>query len=100
MNLAKSALVAGGMSLALAVGALAQGAAEPWDLKERNAYVLMMDGTTKVMALNTKGVTMLMKSAKRVPRGTVIFMNNGELYMVNASKMFDRAGNAMFSAGF
>jgi hypothetical protein len=100
MNFAKSALVAGGVSLALATAVFAQGAAEPWDIKERNAYILMMDGSTKVMNLNTKGVSMLMKSAKRVPRGTVIFMNNGTLYMVDASKMFDRAGNAKFSTGF
>ena len=99
MSLIKSALVAGGMSVALLAtsitGAVAQGN-EPWDVRERTAYVVMMDGTMKTVRLGDKGMTMLMKSAKRVPRGTVIFMNNGQLYMVNASKMFDRAGNAMF----
>ena len=39
---------------------------------------------------------MLMKGAKKVPRGTAFVMSGGQLYMVNASKMFDRAGNAMF----
>ena len=96
MSLIKSALVAGGMSLALLTGAFAQGN-EPWDIKERTAYVVMMDGTMKTVRLGDKGMAMLMKSAKKVPRGMVIFMNNGQLYMVNASKMFDRAGNAMFS---
>jgi hypothetical protein len=95
MSLIKSALVAGGMSLALITGAFAQGN-EPWDIKERTAYVVMMDGTMKTVRLGDKGMTMLMKGAKRVPRGTAFVMSGGQLYMVNASKMFDRAGNAMF----
>ena len=95
MSLIKSALVAGGMSVALMTGALAQGN-EPWDVKERTAYVVMMDGTMKTVRLGDKGMAMLMKGAKKVPRGTVFVMSGGQLYMVNASKMFDRAGNAMF----
>ena len=95
MSLIKSALVAGAMSVALVSGAFAQGN-EPWDVKERTAYVLMMDGTTKSVRISDKGMTMLMKNAKRVPRGTAFVMSGGQLYMVNASKMFDRAGNAMF----
>ena len=95
MSLIKSALVAGGMSLTLMTGALAQGN-EPWDVKERTAYVVMMDGTMKSVRLGDKGMAMLMKGAKKVPRGTVFVMSGGQLYMVNASKMFDRAGNAMF----
>jgi hypothetical protein len=94
MSLIKSALVAGAMSL-VATGAIAQGN-EPWDIKERTAYVVMMDGTMKTVRLGDKGMTMLMKGAKRVPRGTAFVMSGGQLYMVNASKMFDRAGNAMF----
>ena len=99
MSFAKSALVAGGMSLALLAtnipAALAQGN-DPWDIKERTAYVVMMDGTMKTVRLGDKGMAMLMKNAKRVPRGTVLVMSGGQLYMVNASKIFDRAGNAMF----
>jgi hypothetical protein len=91
----KSALLVAGMSLALVSGAFAQGN-EPWDIKERTAYVVMMDGTMKTVRLGDKGMTMLMKGAKRVPRGTAFVMSGGQLYMVNASKMFDRAGNAMF----
>src|SRR4249920_1935603 len=97
MSVIKSALVAAGMSFALVSGAFAQGN-DPWDLKERSAYVLMMDGTMKVMAISDKGMTMLMKRAKLVPRGTVIFMNNGKLYMVSGAAMFDRtSGGALFS---
>jgi hypothetical protein len=97
MSLKKSALVVAGMSLALVSGAFAQGN-DPWDLKERSAYVLMMDGTMKVMSISDKGMTMLMKRAKLVPRGTVIFMNNGKLYMTSDRSMFDRSsGGAVFS---
>jgi hypothetical protein len=97
MSLIKSALVAGGMSLALMTGALAQGN-DPWDIKERTAYVVMMDGTMKTMRISDDGMKMLMKKAKKVPRGMVFFMNNGQLYMVQASSMFDRSsGGALFS---
>jgi len=99
MSLIKSALVAGGMSLALMTGALAQGN-EPWDIKERTAYVVMMDGTMKTVRLGDKGMAMLMKGAKKVPRGTAFVMSGGQLYMVNARKMmFDRAGNPMAMGG-
>ncbi len=40
----------------------------------------MMDGSMKVMQISDKGMAMLMKKAKLLPRGTVIFMNNGKLH--------------------
>lgn len=101
MSSIKSALVAGGMSLALLgsslTGAFAQ-SNDPWDVRERTAYVVMMDGTMKTMRISDDGMKMLMKKAKAVPRGMVFFMNNGKLYMVNAASMFDRSsGGALFS---
>ena len=96
MSFTKTALVTAGMSLALLTGALAQGGVEPWDIRERSAYVVMMDGKMMRVNLGDKGMAMLMKNAKKVPRGTVFVMSGGQLYMVNAAKMFDRAGNAMF----
>ena len=96
MSLIKSALIAGGMTLTLATGAFAQGN-EPWDIRDRTAYVVTMDGSMKTMAITDKGMAMLMKKAKKVPRGMVFFMNNGQLYMVNAASMMDRAGSAQFS---
>jgi hypothetical protein len=98
MSFFKSALAAGGMTLALVTGALAQGGGDPWDLRERMAYVVTIDGTMKTMAITDKGMAMLMKHARKVPRGMAFFMNNGQLYMVNASAMFDRSsGGALFS---
>jgi hypothetical protein len=95
----KTAIAAAGVSLALVSGAAAQNP-EPWDLKERTAYVVMMDGKAMTMRLNEKSVSLLMRSAKPVPRGTAFIMSNGKLYMVNARKMmFDREGNPMAMGG-
>ena len=97
MSFIKTAIVAGGMSLAMLSGALAQGAGlEPWDIRERSAYIVMMDGKMMRMSVGDKGMAMLMKNAKKVPRGTVFVMSGGQLYMVNAAKMFDRAGMPSF----
>jgi len=99
MSLIKTALAACGVSLALMSGAAAQNV-EAWDLKERNAYVVMLDGKTMTMRLSDKSVALLMRTAKPVPRGTAFIMSNGQLYMVNARKMmFDRAGNPMAMGG-
>ena len=98
MSFTRTTLAAAGMSLALVTGALAQGL-EPWDIRERSAYVVMMDGKMMRVSLGDKGMTMLMKGAKKVPRGTAFVMSGGQLYMVNASKMFDRAGMPSFGGG-
>ena len=94
MSFTKTALIAAGMSMALLTGAAAQNL-EPWDIREHTAYVITMDGKTMRVSMSDKGMTTLMKGAKRVPRGTVFVMSGGQLYMVNASKMFDKAGNFM-----
>src|SRR5436305_11902752 len=102
MSFIKTAVVAGAMSLATLTGALAQGAGgglEPWDIRDHSAYIVMMDGKMMRMSVGEKGMAMLMKGAKRVPRGTVFMMSGGQLYMVNGSKMFDRAGMPSFGGG-
>lgn len=79
--------------LALATPAFAQ-EASPWDLRDRNAYVLDMQGKMWSKPMSTTGWKMAVKNARAVPRGTVFFMNNGRLYMASRG-MFDRAGNYM-----
>jgi hypothetical protein len=101
MSFIKSALIAGGVSAALfatnVTGAFAF-ETNPWDLRDRTAYVVMMDGSMKTMEITDKGMGMLMRRAKKVPRGTVLFMSNGQLYMASAASMFDRSsGGAVFS---
>jgi hypothetical protein len=44
-------------------------------------------------------MAMLMKGAKKVPRGTAFVMSNGNLYMVKVTRMFDQAGMPSFGAG-
>jgi hypothetical protein len=44
-------------------------------------------------------MAMLMKGARKVPKGMVFIMHNGSLYMVNAGKMFDKAGMPSFGGG-
>ena len=80
--------------LAMATPALAQDAS-PWDLRDRNAYVLDMQG--KMWSKPQTTATWSMAMMTRTPpyrRGTVLFMNNGRLYMASRG-MFDRAGNFM-----
>jgi hypothetical protein len=98
MSFIKSAVVAAGMLLALLTHAAAQNL-EPWDIRERTAYIVTMDGKMMRMTVGDKGMAMLMKNAKRVPRGTVFVMSGGQLYMVNAAKMFDKAGMPSFGGG-
>src|SRR3954447_24384779 len=90
MSFIKTAIVAGGMSLALLTGALAQGGLEPWDIREHSAYFIMMDGKMMRVNVGDKGMAMLIKRARKVPRGTVFVMSGGQLYMVSGAKMFDR----------
>jgi hypothetical protein len=94
MSLFKSTLIAGAMTLAYASGAFAQNL-EAWDIREHSAYVVMMDGSMKVVRLGDKGMGMMMKGARKVPRGTAFVMSGGDLYMVKATHMFDKAGNFM-----
>jgi hypothetical protein len=98
MSLFKSTLIAGAMTMAYMTGAFAQGL-EAWDIRERSAYVVMMDGSMKVVSLGDKGMKMLMKGAKKVPRGTAFVMSGGNLYMVKATSMFDFAGMPSFGGG-
>ncbi|MBV8840309.1 MAG: hypothetical protein JO000_27550 [Alphaproteobacteria bacterium] len=93
----KSALIATTLSLAFVATASA-GENNPWDIRDRTAYVVMMDGSMRTMDISDKGMGMLTRRAKKVPRGTVLFMHNGQLYMASAASMFDRSsGGALFS---
>ena len=99
MSIIKTALAATTISLALLSGASAQNV-EAWDLRERMAYVVTPGGKTMTMQLSDRSVSLLMRRAKPVPRGTAFIMSNGQLYMVNARKMmFDREGNPMAMGG-
>ena len=96
---ARIKLFAGAVALvAMAAPAMAQDTS-PWDLRERNAYVLDMQGKMWSARVSDKGMSMMVRHARAVPRGTVFFTNNGKLYMAS-NGMFDRAGGFMGMAGF
>lgn len=93
MSVRMNALYAAATVLVMATPAMAQ-ESSPWDMRERNAYVMDMQGKMWSTRVSDKGMSMMMRNARAVPRGTTFFMNNGKLYMASRG-MFDRAGNFM-----
>jgi hypothetical protein len=63
--------------------AFAQGAAPtPWDLKSDMGYAYGRDGKTLAYKMGTNNAGLLLKGAKKVPKGTLFFIGqNGQLYM-------------------
>jgi len=68
---------------ALASPALAQSAAPtPWELKPDMGYAYDKEGKTYAYKMGTSNAGLLLKGAKKVPRGTLFFVGqNGQLYM-------------------
>ena len=66
---------------ALAVPAFAESAA-PWELKPDMGYAYDKDGKTHTYKMGTNNAGLLLKGAKKVPKGTLFFIGqNGQLYM-------------------
>ncbi len=56
--------------------------ATPWDLKPDMGYAYGKDGKTLAYKMGTNNAGLLLKGAKKVPRGTLFFIGeNGQLYM-------------------
>ncbi len=68
---------------ALATAALAQTAAPtPWVLAPDMGYGYDKDGKTFSYKMGTNNAALLLKGAKKVPKGTLFFIGqNGQLYM-------------------
>lgn len=95
MSLHKSALIAGGLVVALAAAAFAQNV-ESWDLKERNAYVIDAQGKLRSFPMSEQQVKLLGTHSVKVPNGTVFFLHNGEFHHADgAGVVFDKAGNPL-----
>ena len=88
------AFSAAALAAVMATPAIAQGESSPWNLAERNAYVMDMQGKMWSTPVSDRGMAMMMRNAKALPRGTVIWQSNGRLYMARAG-IWDRAGNFM-----
>ena len=71
------------MLAGFSTGACAQGAAAtPWELKSDMGYAYGKDGKTLAYKMGTNNAGLLLKGAKKVPRGTLFFVGeNGQLYM-------------------
>lgn len=89
MSTFTTTLAAAGIAALLATPSFAQ-QATPWDLQEGKAHVVDMEGKMKVMQPKDKTMETLKKRAKPVPKGTVFFMNKGQLYQAPGNKnLFD-----------
>jgi hypothetical protein len=79
--------------------AFAQGAAPtPWELKSDTGYAYGKDGKTLSYKLGTNNAGLLLKGAKKVPKGTLFFIGqNGQLYM-RSGPYLEGDGKFMFGS--
>ena len=79
----KSLLIAAAALGLLATSALAQSAdPAPWELKSDMGYAYDKEGKTFAYKMGTNNAGLLLKGAKKVPKGTLFFIGqNGQLYM-------------------
>ena len=79
--------------------AFAQGAAPtPWELKSDMGYAYGKDGKTLSYKMGTNNAGLLLKGAKKVPKGTLFFIGqNGQLYM-RSGPYLEGDGKFMFGA--
>jgi hypothetical protein len=84
---------------ALTTSAFAQGAAPtPWELQPDMGYGYGKDGKTFAYKMGTNNAGLLLKGAKKVPRGTLFFIgHNGQLYM-RTGPYLEGDGKFMFGA--
>jgi hypothetical protein len=67
---------------ALTTTAFAQNAPTPWELKPDMGYGYDKEGKTIAYKMGTNNAGLLLKGAKKVPKGTLFFIGqNGQLYM-------------------
>jgi hypothetical protein len=92
------------LAIAAALGtigaaALAEPAAPvPWELKPDMGYGYGKDGKTFAYKMGTKNANMLLKGARKVPKGTLFFIGaNGQLYM-RTGPYLEGDGSFMFGA--
>jgi hypothetical protein len=74
--------IAGALT-ALTGAAFAQAAnSVPWELSPHMGYAYGKDGKTVAYKMGTNNAGLLLKGAKKVPKGTLFFLGqNGQLYM-------------------
>ncbi len=71
-------------------------AGTPWELKPDMGYAYGKDGKTRAYKMGTSNAAVLLKGAKKVPKGTLFFIGqNGQLYMRKGPYLNDD-GSFMF----
>jgi hypothetical protein len=69
----------------------------PWELKPDMGYGYDKDGKTHTYRMGTNNAGLLLKGAKKVPKGTLFFIGqNGQLYMRTGPYL---EGNGKFMFG-
>ncbi len=70
--------------------------ATPWELKPDTGYGYDKDGKTFSYKMGTGNAGLLLKGAKKVPKGTLFFIGqNGQLYM-RTGPFLEGSGKFMF----
>jgi hypothetical protein len=92
MSLARIALAACGITLALATTASAQALAP--DLQDRMAFFLNPTGQVTTMRLNDTGHGMAMRYGKPLPARTMVYRSGNRFWMIPDRKMAN--GTMMF----
>ena len=94
----KALLLAAALT-ALTTSAFAQGAAPtPWVLAPDMGYGYDKDGKTFSYKMGTNNAGLLLKGAKKVPKGTLFFIgHNGQLYM-RSGPFLEGGGKFMFGS--
>jgi hypothetical protein len=92
----KTLLMAAALT-ALTTSAFAQKAAPtPWELKSDMGYGYGKDGKTLSYKMGTNNAGLLLKGAKKVPKGTLFFIGqNGQLY-IRTGPYLEGDGKFMF----
>jgi hypothetical protein len=70
----------------------------PWELKPDTGYAYGKDGKLATYKMGTNNAGLLLKGAKKVPKGTLFFIGqNGQLYM-RTGPYLESDGSFMFGS--
>lgn len=99
MRVSTKSMLMAAVLAGVATSAFAQAASPaPWELKSDMGYAYGKDGKTLSYKMGTNNAGLLLKGAKKVPKGTLFFIGtNGQLYMRSGSYL-EGDGSFMFGS--
>ena len=99
MRVSTKAMLVAAARAGVATSAFAQAASPtPWELKTDMGYAYGKDGKTLSYKMGTNNAGLLLKGAKKVPKGTLFFIGtNGQLYM-RSGPYLEGDGSFMFGS--